>query len=66
MFRHEQNTFASRGPDAGLPIIVGCISSYWINVLPKNTRYKVFRHVETLFVQGRNLYLAGLLLVGGK
>ena len=24
---------------------------------------KAFRHVETLFVQGRNLYLAGLLLV---
>ena len=24
---------------------------------------KVFRHVETLFVQGRNLYLAGLLLI---
>ena len=28
--------------------------------------YKAFRHVETLFVQGRNLYLAGLLLVGEK
>ena len=28
--------------------------------------YKAFRYVETLFVQGRNLYLAGLLLVGGK
>ena len=26
-------------------------------------QYKVFRHVETSFVQGRNLYLAGLLLV---
>ena len=25
--------------------------------------YKSFRHVETLFVLGRNLYLAGLLLV---
>ena len=25
--------------------------------------FKAFRHVETLFVQGRNLYLAGLLLV---
>ena len=25
--------------------------------------YKAFRHVETLFVQGRNLYLAGLILV---
>ena len=24
--------------------------------------YEAFRHVETLFVQGRNLYLAGLLL----
>ena len=29
-------------------------------------RYKAFRHVETLIVKGRNLYLAGLLLVGGK
>ena len=27
---------------------------------------KAFPHVETLFVQGRNLYLASLLLVGGK
>ena len=27
---------------------------------------KAFRHLETLFVQGRNLYLAGLLLVSGK
>ena len=27
---------------------------------------KAFRHVETLFIQGRILYLAGLLLVGGK
>ena len=26
-------------------------------------KYKAFRHVETLFVQGRNLYLARLLLV---
>ena len=25
--------------------------------------YKAFRRVETLFIQGRNLYLAGLLLV---
>ena len=25
--------------------------------------YKAFRHVETLFFQGRNLYLAGMLLV---
>ena len=25
---------------------------------------KAYRHVQTLFVQGRNLYLAGLLLVG--
>jgi len=25
--------------------------------------YKAFRHIETLFVQGRNLHLAGLLLV---
>ena len=24
--------------------------------------YKAFRHVETLFVQGRNLYLSSLLL----
>ena len=28
-----------------------------------SAEYKAFRHVETLFVQGRNLYLAGLLLV---
>ena len=28
--------------------------------------YKAFRHVETLLIQDRNLYLAGLLLVGGK
>ena len=28
-----------------------------------NLSYKAFRHVETSFVQGRNLYLAGLLLV---
>ena len=25
--------------------------------------YKAFRHVETLFIKGRNLHLAGLLLV---
>ena len=27
---------------------------------------KALRHEKTLFVQGRNLHLAGLLLVGGK
>ena len=27
---------------------------------------KAFRYEETLFVQGKNLYLTGLLLVGGK
>ena len=33
----------------------------WIAIYFVN--YKAFRHVETLFVQGRNLYLADLLLV---
>ena len=34
---------------------------------PTNLRNKAIPHEETLFVQGvRNLYLAGLLLVGGK
>ena len=28
--------------------------------------YKALRHVETLFVQGRNPYQAGLVLGGGK
>ena len=41
---------------------------HW-QVLPASTAghtttfYKAFRRVETSFVQGRNLYLAGLLLV---
>ena len=32
---------------------------------PATSEYpnKAFRHVQTLFVHGRNLYLAGLLLV---
>ena len=30
------------------------------------TEYKAFRYVETLFVQGRNLYLGELQLFGGK
>jgi len=31
---------------------------------PIGPRYKVFRHVETLFIQGRNLVPDGPLLVG--
>ena len=41
------------------------VRQYFLFILELYT-YKAFRHVETLFVQGRNLYLAGLQLVGGK
>ena len=46
---------------------IGCWAErLLILLLISKTSYKAFRHVETLFGQGRNLYLTCLLLVGEK